>query len=64
MKKPTHEEIRSALNRLNWNYGRGDVVSFFPKTGGVFIKKQYGFETAHYRIVNRTVYFRGHQMTV
>lgn len=55
--------IVKALESLNANYGRGDVVKVDFKKGVVHIKKQYGEEFPSFRVEGGTVYFRDHQMT-
>lgn len=58
-------EIVDALTRLNWNYGRGDVVSVNVKRG-VFVRKPFQCrpETRTFRVKGRTVYALGHQLSV
>lgn len=58
-----------AIKRLNWLYGRGDVVKVDFAAGKVTCKKQYGSEVRNLRVERRpggrrTVFFRGHQQTV
>lgn len=65
-------ELTPALTRLNNLYGRGDIVDFDTSppgsfdnadyTGRVYCKLQYGTERKNFRVLNGTLYFRGHQM--
>lgn len=57
------ETLTEVITRLNWLYGRGDVVHVGVYSRKVKIKKQFGYETVPYRVKNRTVFFRGHRQT-
>jgi hypothetical protein len=60
-------QLRLALTRLNNLYGRGDIVLIqymFPDYIEVTVQKQYGQEMFKARVVNHTVFARGHQMTM
>lgn len=65
----TRMELVAAINKLNWNYGRGDLIErdmrFFAD-GRVecTAKLQYGMSKFTARFNGRTVYARGHQTTV
>lgn len=58
-------DIVAALNSLNWNYGRGDVVSVNVRRG-VFVRKPFQCrpETRTFRVVGKTVFALGHQKSV
>ena len=67
------ENIRKALDRLNWLYGRGDVESFEldEHTGRGTVK--IGIPTAavgkyyysrRFHLNNSTVYYAGHQQKI
>lgn len=64
MRTITKEQIEAALDSLNAQYGRGDVVHVQHFAKKVRIKKQYGTEVVPFRIERRTVFFRGHQKTI
>ncbi len=64
--------LLDTLTRLNWHYGRGEVVSYslagvaagwairrIPTTSSTFFK-----ETRRFRLVGSTVHFLGHQSKV
>jgi hypothetical protein len=63
----------AALERLNHLYGRGEVIGLSDFTtqgpaqhvenghGHAICRKQYGQDIAKWRVVNGTLYFRGHQ---
>jgi len=66
-------DIFAVIQRLNWNYGKGDVkfISYNKdNTGGkvqvyVSITQTTGYNYFRkYRIKNGTVYFAGHQKKV
>lgn len=65
----TRQELFGAIQRLNWLYGRGDVIErdmrFFAD-GRIecTAKCQYGTAKFTARFNGRTVYARKHQMTV
>ena len=76
----THEELHLsdeltiALNTINWNYGRGEIIGFSEVTiactklmnshGTAVCKLQNGTCTAKFRVVNGTLFFRGHQKKI
>ena len=64
--------LLDALNGLNWTYGRGDIVAveytycgsdehIIWGEGFAVCKLQYGENRAKFRIIEGTLYFRGHQ---
>jgi hypothetical protein len=66
----TDAEIREAVQRLNRVYGRGELRghSCIQKAENGHIVAiadcQYGYSTFGVKVINRTVYTRGHQLTV
>lgn len=70
---PTSDQIRDALNHLNWNYGRGEITEVSApdlKGNGYFVRRipttnTGGFtENRPYRLIGRTVKALRHQRTV
>lgn len=59
-----------ALTRLNWLYGRGNIIETVPEydqatgRGKITLKLQSGTATASFRLVNDTIFYKGHQKTV
>lgn len=61
--------LMDAIERLNWNYGRGEVVSVTwegrdpANCEGTFTRKPFSCEpeTRRFRAVDGTVYALGHQ---
>jgi len=60
-----------ALQRLNWNYGRGTVVGYNLAAGTVERSIQWGqsaataiVETRRFRFDGKTVFFLGHQQRI
>ncbi len=68
--------LKEALQELNWAYGRGEISQieysiegYGGPDGGtaenghgkVVCKKQFGTETISWKVLHRTLYFRGHQ---
>lgn len=67
MKRLSTKEITEAITRLNNNYGRGDVRQVRRYLDGrieVIARLQYGESKFTARVDGRTVYARGHQLTV
>jgi len=65
----TRQELVAAITRLNNLYGRGDLIEREMKVfadGRVECtsRLQYGVSKFRVRFNGRTVYARGHQMTV
>jgi hypothetical protein len=58
-------EVVDALKSLNWNYGRGDVVSV-NVARGTFVRKPFQCrpETRTFKVRGRTVFALRHQKTV
>lgn len=58
-------QVVDALNSLNWNYGRGDVVNV-NVARGVFVRKPFQCrpETRTFKVVGKTVFALGHQKSV
>jgi hypothetical protein len=66
----TNREIYDAVQTLNWNYGRGELrgnAAIQEAANGTMVcvsSLQYGFSKFTVKVVGRTVYARGHQITV
>lgn len=66
----TNRELYDAVQTLNWCYGRGDLrgdSAIQQAANGDYVcvaSLQYGFSKFTVRVVGRTVYARGHQLTV
>jgi hypothetical protein len=67
----TDSPILLALQRINWNHGRGTVVGYNLRTGIVERSIQYGqsaataqIETRRFRFDGKTVFFLGHQQRI
>ena len=56
-------ELTQALKAINWNYGRGDIVTITlnPQgTGGeVVCQKQYGADVNRFTLLDGKVRYRG-----
>ena len=61
-------KVSAAIRRLNWNYGRGDIVAvrLFADGRIEFDLKGYGMrqETRRGRLVGNTVHALRHQLTI
>lgn len=63
----TMKDIFDAVQRLNWSYGRGDLVSVKYAGRDLWLcesKLQYGISKFTARVRFRTVRARNHQTTV
>jgi len=62
MSPATKKKIREALNSLNWNYGRGDVIHV-DYTANTFTRKPFQMrsEVRSFRFQNNTVHALGHK---
>ena len=65
----TRAELFAAIQRLNWMYGRGEIsdrtmLCFADGRVELTARLQYGESKFTARFNGRTVYARGHQVTV
>lgn len=65
MSPATKKKIREALNSLNWNYGRGDVIHV-DFAAMIFTRKPFQMqnEACSFRFENNTVFALGHQKMI
>lgn len=65
MSPATKKQIREALDSLNWNYGRGDVIHV-DFTAMTFTRKPFQMrnEVRSFRFENNTVYALSHQKKI
>lgn len=65
----TNHQLADVLNKLNWHYGRGEIVEVYRAERYVIrrvpVTQSRGFEEKRrFRIDGNTVHFLGHQRTV